>query len=212
MKPSHTVRSRTEPRVRVIEGTAHARKGRFAPRPAQRYDGFSMALHWLTLLLIIGLFGTAWAHERASDGDSAMMLMSLHRSLGLLVWLATLLRLAWKLGRGSAPPLPAVTPRIQVLAARATQSALYAILLTQPVTGFLQGIARGEAISLLGIDVPPFMAPDGHLAHLLHSLHGTTSTILLALASFHAGAALLHGLIMRDGVLTAMIPGRRETP
>lgn len=210
MNPCDATRSRTEPRVRVITGTALHPRARFEPMPPRRYDGLSMALHWLTLVLIVGLFGTAWAQERASDGDSATMLLSLHRSLGLLVWLATLARLAWKIGRGSAPPLPATTPRIQALAARITQFALYAILLAQPVTGFLQGIARGETVALFGVDVPSFMAPNGHLAHLLHSVHATTATLLLALTGLHAGAALLHGLVLRDGVLSAMIPGRRE--
>ncbi|MBV1691231.1 cytochrome b [Novosphingobium sp. G106] len=211
MNPCDATRSRTEPRVRVIEGTALQPRARFETSTPRRYDGFSMALHWLTLLLIISLFGTAWAQERASDGDSAMMLLSLHRSLGLLVWLATLVRMGWKLARGSAPPLPAATPRIQALAARVTQFALYAILLAQPVTGFLQGVARGEAVSLLGVDVPSFMAPNGHVAHLLHSVHATIATVLLALVGLHAGAALLHVLVLRDGVLGAMIPGRRET-
>lgn len=211
MNPSHVTRSRTEPRARVIEGTAHLHRGRYKPTPPRRYDGFSMALHWLTLLLILALFGTAWANERASDGDTALMLLALHRSLGLLVWLVTLVRLTWKLGRGSKPPLPATMPRIQVLAARANALALYAILLAQPVTGLLQSVARGQATSLLGLDLPAMMARSGKLAHLAHDLHETTSTVLLALVGLHAGAALIHGLALRDGVLSTMVPGLDKT-
>lgn len=166
-----------------------------------------MALHWLTLLLLLALFGTAWANERATDGESLLLLLAAHRSLGLLLWLITLVRLAWKLGRGSKPPLPAAMPRIQVLAARINELALYAILLAQPVTGLLQTIARGQATSLLGMDLPAIMARSGRLAHLAHSLHEATATVLLALVGLHAGAALIHGLALRDGVLSTMIPG-----
>lgn len=211
MNPSHATRSRTEPRVRVIEGTAHLTRARFESTTPKRYDGFSMALHWLTLLLIVALFGTAWASGRASDGDTMLLLLALHRSLGLLVWLVTLVRLAWKLGRGRKPPLPATMPRIQVLAARLNEWALYAILLAQPLTGLLQTVARGQSTSLLGMDLPAMMARSGKLAHFVHDIHETTSTVLLALVGLHAGAALIHGLALRDGVLSTMTPGLGKT-
>jgi superoxide oxidase len=214
MKASNMTRARTKTRGSANEETVDPVQ---SPRRLQgltevatprRYDGLSMALHWLTLLLLIALFATAWAREQASDGDSATLLLNLHRSFGLLVWLATLFRLAWKRTQANAPALPATTPRIQVLVARANQLALYAILLAQPVTGILQSIARGETFSLVGLAVPQVMAPNSHLAHLFRSLHATTSTVLLALVGLHAGAALFHGIVRRDGVLGMMLPGR----
>jgi cytochrome b561 len=55
------------------------------------------------------------------------------------------------------------------------------------------------------------MARDKDLAHLFHDLHEMSATVLLALIALHTTAALFHGFVLRDGVLRAMLPGRRAT-
>jgi cytochrome b561 len=173
---------------------------------AWRYDGVSIGLHWLTLLLIILLFGTAWVREQASDGDSAALLLRLHRSIGLLIWLVTLGRLAWKFGAARMPRLPGSMPRVQRWTARANEAALYALLIVQPMTGVLQSIARGKGVVLIVGLLPVVMARDKALTHLAHGIHETGATLFLGLIALHTLAALAHGLVLRDGVLHTMLP------
>jgi cytochrome b561 len=171
-----------------------------------RYDRVSMTFHWLTLLLLIVMFATMWAREGASDGDTAATLLTVHRSTGLVLWLLTLARLLWKATAGHAPALPSDLPVAQRWAARATQYALYALLLLQPITGFLQSIARGKSFPLIGLTMPTVMERNKDYTHLFHDIHETSATILLVLIGVHALAALFHGIVRRDGVLRAMVP------
>src|ERR1700684_277984 len=93
-----------------------------------RFDGATIAIHWITLLLIAAVFGTAWAHDAAEGGAQAAALLSAHRSLGLLIWLLTIARLAWRWTRGCHPPLPDSVSKPQLWAARATEYAVFRLL------------------------------------------------------------------------------------
>jgi cytochrome b561 len=173
---------------------------------ADRFDGVSMAIHWATLLLIVGVFTTAWLRGSASDGETAAALLNAHRSFGGALWLLTLVRLLWKAGMARTPALPATVGRRQHLLARANEAALYALLLLQPLTGFLQSIARGKPFALLGADVPVLMAKDKAFGHIVHEIHERGAWALLILIGLHALAALAHHFLMRDNVLRAMLP------
>lgn len=173
----------------------------------RRYDGVSMTLHWLTLLFLIALFGTVWAREHASDSNAAAQLLALHRSAGAFLWAITLVRLAWKAIASRASQFPSAMPWALRWAARGNEYALYLLLVAQPVTGFVQSIARGKPFTLLGLSIPAVAGRDKAVAHLFHNVHETTATLLLLLVGLHVGAALLHGIALRDGVLGTMLPG-----
>lgn len=179
-----------------------------AERRSRRYDAMSMIFHWLTLALLMILFGAIRAREQASDGDTAVLLLTVHRSAGTLIWIMTLARLVWKLTGARAPALPSSMPQWQQAAARANEYTLYCILIAQPVTGFLQSVMRGKPFALLGLSVPAVMARDRQAMRLLHNGHETIATVLLVLVGLHACAALFHGVVRRDGVLRSMLPGR----
>ncbi|MHB8530915.1 MAG: cytochrome b, partial [Caulobacteraceae bacterium] len=98
--------------------TAVARDQTFVERGG-RYDGAAITFHWLTLLLLIGLVASVWLLAAADDGDQATILLAVHRSLGVSIWMLTAARLAWRLSFARVPPLPATTPALQRLAARA---------------------------------------------------------------------------------------------
>jgi cytochrome b561 len=178
-------------------------------RAIARFDGVSIWFHWTTLLLIVAMFATAFARERASDGDSAAFLLMLHRSLGILLWLITLARLGWKALAGRSPALPPTISRVQRYAARMTEYGLFLLLMVQPVTGFLQSIAHGKKFALLGLSFPAVIARNRDLTSLFHAIHSTGALVLLGLIAIHAAAALLHHFVLRDDVLRAMLPGRR---
>jgi cytochrome b561 len=182
-----------------INGGQHA-------RAVARFDKVTIWLHWTTLLLIIVMFASAVARERASDGDSAALLLTLHRSTGVVLWLLTLGRLVWKVTAGRAPPLPARTSRVQRWAARTTEYGLFLLLIVQPITGFAQSIARGKPFALLGLSVPAVAARNRDLTHLFATIHADGALVLLALIAVHSMAALLHHFILRDDVLRTMLP------
>jgi cytochrome b561 len=54
------------------------------------------------------------------------------------------------------------------------------------------------------------MTIDKPLFHLPGSLHEILAWALIGLIGLHAMAALMHGFVLRDGVLDRMLPARRS--
>jgi cytochrome b561 len=181
------------------------------PVHAPRFDGLTVAIHWASLALVLALFGTAWSID-AAPPELARPLLTAHRSLGLIVWLLTLLRLVWR-GTGiRRPQHPAAMPAWQVFAARANHAALYALLLVQPLTGLGQTLLLGRAFQLLLWRVPPLVPRDRALAQLTHDLHEGGGYLLAAAVGLHALAALAHHFVVKDQVLAGMLRGRPRSP
>jgi cytochrome b561 len=161
--------------------------------------------HWTTLLLVIGLFATAWLADVASSAGRHDALVQVHRSLGLGVLGLTLFRLAWR-WRSRAPCLPADSPRAQVVAARAVHGMLYVLLVSQPLIGLVYSNARGVRVSLLLVgELPALVGRDKFLARQALAAHETVALVLLALVALHTIAALYHHIVRRDGVLRTML-------
>jgi cytochrome b561 len=178
-----------------------------------RYDAVIRGIHWLTLLLIAGVYAAAWTAHSGLAGDWYQPVMQLHRSLGLSVAALTVARLAWR-ARARVPALPEDLHPLQKAAARANEALLYLLLLAQPLLGLLQTNARGQQVDLFFLfRLPAVIGPDRLLARQLHDLHALTADALLIAVGMHAAAALYHHFIRRDEVLAAMLPARlREAP
>jgi len=186
--------------------------GELDGRDGERLDGPTIALHWLALLLLGLLFATAWARGLSADSASAGLLLALHRAGGLLLWALTVVRIVWRLTRGATLSPGASLPRVQRLAARGTQYALYVLLIAQPVLGLAHSLFRGKPFDLLVATVPALVARDAELSHRLHELHEQAAWLLLALVGLHAAAALFHRFVLRDRVLQSMLPWRGRSP
>jgi superoxide oxidase len=179
--------------------TAAARSGRF--------DSTSIVLHWLTVLLIIGQFTTAWLHEAVGHGTSlSLEILATHRTLGVLTWAVALARIVWRRRFAYLPPFPENMPKLQQWIAKANEYGLYVLLLVQPITGLGDVVFHGRPFRLFIWQVPALLAPDATIRGLFQEAHELGAKALLALIGLHAGAALFHGLVLRDGVLQRMLP------
>jgi cytochrome b561 len=177
-----------------------------AAAPAGRFDRVSIALHWATVILLLGQFASAWLLGTAPDILSTATLLAIHRSAGLLTWLVTVGRLVWRHRFAHLRPFPASMPKLQQHIAKANEYALYALLLLQPLTGLADTLLRGRPFVLFFAGIPPLLIPDRPLARWFHHVHEITATALLCLIGLHVAAALFHGVILRDGVLQRMLP------
>jgi len=170
-----------------------------------QFDGLSVRLHWLTVLLIAFQLITAFLPH---EGEEAKSLLMLHRSAGVLTLAVVVFRLIWRGRFAHLPPFPASMPKFQQWAAKINEHALYAFLVLQPLTGLADAVFHGRPFVLFGLQVPALMAMDKPLFQLSGEIHEFGARILMALIALHIGAALLHGLVLRDGVLQRMLPGR----
>ncbi len=179
-----------------------------AARPP--FDGVTIAVHATTVVLVLDLFAVALAMSQA-QGAEALTLLTVHRSLGVTVWILTLARVAWRLKWATFPPYPATMGEAQRLAARLSEYGLYLFLLAQPVTGMVQSLYRGKPFDLFYLwRVPAIVGRDRAMVHLFHAIHEWSAWAFAALIGLHASAALLHLFLIRDGVFQSMWPfGRR---
>lgn len=176
-----------------------------------RFDQVSIALHWLTVLLIVIQFSTAWLRESVDHGSGfAITLLIAHRNAGVLIWIVAIVRLVWRHNFAYLPAFPKSMPKLQQIVAKANEYGLYALLLVQPITGLGRVLFRGQPFDLLFWHVPALFAENDSIRHLLAEAHEMGAEALLALIGLHAGAALFHRLVLRDGVLQRMLPRMPE--
>ena len=173
-----------------------------------RYSSVSIAMHWLMLLLIIGVYACIELRELYPKGsDPREALKSWHFTLGLtvfaLVWLRLVLRLV-----SPTPPIEPAPPGWQNLLAKIMHIALYALMIAMPVAGWLILSGEGKPIPFWGLDLPALMGKNKELAHTLEEIHETAGLVGYYLIGLHAAASLYHHYLVKDNTLVRMLPGR----
>ena len=191
--------------MRSNSGISNALTG-VGTKPNRRYGAFAQALHWITALLVLFAFiyGPGGSEQRVYEA-SVDFDRQLHETLGLCVFVLTVLRvLWWTINRRPPPPQ---LPRSMEIASRATQWGLYLLLFALPLTGILSAWLEGHPLTLLlGAQVGPLFSPSHDLGVRIASLHGWLGDAILWLAGLHALAALYHHFIRKDDVLASMLP------
>jgi cytochrome b561 len=176
---------------------------------ATRFGAVAQSLHWLMLALIVfQMVGVQFidAFPKGSAGRS--LLTAAHESAGVLVLLLVAFRLAWR----SANLAPAASgPPWQRRLALAGHAALYLLMIAVPVAGYVVASARGHGPAFFGATLPPAMAQDRPFARTAQEVHELLAWTLVALAVAHAAVAIWHHRVLRDDVLTRMLP-RRAVP
>jgi cytochrome b561 len=107
--------------------------------------------------------------------------------------------------RNPPPPLPADLPAIQKLAAHASHWLLYLLMLVIPLVGWAMLSAGGYPVMLSdSLRLPPIFPVSPVAFAVLRHTHAWLAMLLFLTFLAHLGAALYHGLIRRDGVLSSM--------
>jgi cytochrome b561 len=170
------------------------------------FDRVTRLIHWLTAALMLLAFVLAFSIDIATSRASHIAFLQLHRSVGLTIWVLTLGRFVWRCF-AQYPDWPSDMCRSMQIAAMASEYALYALLLTQPILGLLQTNAHGDHVNLFFIgQLPALIEKNRQLAQTLLGLHKAVGFSLLGLIALHAMAALFHHFWRRDDTLTAMLP------
>ena len=169
---------------------------------ATRYDRTTIILHWVTALLVVAQWCVAQMIDWAPRGAPRVPMRSLHLSIGIILVVLILGRVAWRVTRGRR--LPAADPAALHVVAKATHWALYALMLVIVGLGLGLWWVRGDTWFLLWSPAPAGWATPG-IRRFLDHWHGTLANALMILAGVHAAAALFHRLVWRDGVLGRMV-------
>jgi len=174
-----------------------------------RFPSVSRWLHWSMAVMIVAmlLIGVGMA---ASVSPRYDFLVSIHRPLGIAIFILAAVRLVNRLVN-PPPPLPATIPPLQRFAAVASHLVLYALMFGLPLVGWAMLSAAPYPIVIFGsLRLPAILAPNPVLYAWLRHLHRVLAYLLFATFVVHFAAALLHGLIRRDGVFESMASWRRN--
>ena len=175
-----------------------------------RWPAGVAALHGLGALAILALLSLgAFMTNADLDAATKFDLYQAHKTLGWLVLWLTLLRIAQRALTKAPRPLESHSPMAR-RAARAAQSALYALTLAAALTGWarVSSALIPIPIDVLGWMSAPSIAPtNAALSQALSWAHFVIVYALAALAAAHVGAALKHQFVDRDATL-ARILGR----
>lgn len=172
---------------------------------ARQYDARTIALHWATAGLIATQWGIAQVIDLFPSGMPRVAVRSTHIVLGVVLVGVLLARVAWRATEGRR--LPAADRGALHVVAKATHWTMYGLLAAVLALGVATTWARGD--NIFGLFRLPKLDPTNpDLGEQLLGIHGTLVTVLLVLAAVHAGAALAHHYLWKDGVLRRMLPGR----
>ncbi|MDB5691005.1 MAG: cytochrome [Alphaproteobacteria bacterium] len=175
-----------------------------------RYDGVSIALHWITVVLVLLNFASAELWGLFARPTRHLMIAS-HMSLGILLSIVVVARIVWRLtpGHQVEPATRGWDDRL----AKAVQYLLYLLLLAQSALGYIVRWSEGESMSFFGLQIPPLIAPMTRAQHeTLMERHNQVGWAIIVIAAGHAAAALYHHFVLRDRVLVRMLPRGRVDP
>ena len=169
------------------------------------YDNVAVALHWLTALLVVVQFAFAITWDYFPKGTRQTM-ESVHVSLGVLLTVVIIARVAWRLMPGHQ--VSSLEIGWVKLASKAVHYLLYALLAAQAVSGFVFRWAQGHPVEFFGLFGIP--GPFGEIARpqrrLIHEVHEYVGWAIVIIAFGHALAALYHHYVLKDRVLRRMLP------
>ena len=174
---------------------------------AQSYTLTARVVHWITAAIVLTMIPVGIAMANADFGGAQDTLYHLHRSMGALLLPIALFRLYWR-ATHPAPPLPDDVPAIQALAAHATHWGLYALLVVQPIVGWVATSAYRAPVKFFWLfELPPIWAEDRAFSERMFTAHRFLGIVMAMMICAHIGGALFHHFIRRDRVLMRMVSG-----
>lgn len=177
------------------------------PTPSQFYTRTAVALHWMVGALVATAFVLGWIMADMHTSPLKLEMFSLHKWIGITVLALFFVRLLWRLTHPAPPALPMAA--WQHHAAQAAHGLLYALLLIQPLTGWLYSSASGHPVVFLGIlPLPDLIAKNPTLAPSLRELHETCAWVMVTVIGLHVLAALKHHYVDHDDTLRRMLRWR----
>jgi cytochrome b561/polyisoprenoid-binding protein YceI len=185
---------------------------------ADRFGSVSKTFHWLTALLIItlmplGLIANDLPYDTSEQLAQKAWLFSLHKTLGVAVFLVALARIGWALSQPK-PGLLHPDRKVESLAAETVHWLLYGSLVLVPLSGWIHHAAATGFAPIwwpFGQDLP--LVPKSEaVAAMFAGAHWVLTKVLAVSILLHVAGALRHHVIDKDATLRRMWFGNAAAP
>jgi cytochrome b561 len=161
-------------------------------------------LHWLMAAMVLTMLGIGVAMV-ASLADYHT-LVSLHRPLGIAILVLVVIRFIHR-QFSTLPPFPPTMSASERKIAHLSELVLYTLLFVLPLIGWgMLSAARYPIVMWGSIHLFPILPHNPMLYALLRKTHTILAYLLFAAFLAHFGAVLFHTLIVRDHLLSRMLP------
>jgi len=170
----------------------------------KNYNIVARALHWLSALVVFGMFGVGfWMVDLTYYSSWYKTAPHWHKSIGLLLAALTLFRIVWKFVK----PSPKIEGSVlEKRAAHVAHQLLYLLLFILFFSGYLISTSDGRGIDIFNwftvASMGELFANQSDISGLIHKY---MAYALIGLAILHAAAALKHHFINKDNTLRKMI-------
>lgn len=170
----------------------------------------TIALHWLCAGAMLAMLGIGLYMVRFE----AWSLYPWHKSVGVVLLVLMLARVAWRLRQGCPPALGAAS-RAEQRVAKAVHWILIVGTLAMPLTGMLFSGASGHGVGIAGLPIVPQQHDPAHPGQVIaysaawadaaQLMHAWIAYVLIGAIALHVAGAFKHHLIARDGTLRRML-------
>ncbi len=177
-----------------------------AARPALAYRPSQQAIHWIMAAIILGMLPLGFMLDRLPDGFVKNAAYEVHKSFGILVLLLAVARLVLRLLFGAPLPEPTLTDLQRRLSA-SVHHLIYVLIFVAPISGYVATSMCCAPVNLFWIVPMPIQVSGAEtLMKAIFLVHKLATYALGGLVAAHIGAALMHAILLRDGVIWRMLP------
>jgi len=161
-------------------------------------------IHWLMAILVLLMFFGILGFAAAITDEERMTMLVGHSSIGTLISIFVIIRIYKRFIKKDAVPEQNIS-KIQRQASLAVQYGIYFLLVLIPASGYLTANFHELPVMVFGnFNVNGGREFNQTLFENLKLIHQSGIYSLMGLLVLHIGAALLHGIVLRDGVLGSM--------
>ncbi len=170
----------------------------------------TISLHWLIAIVMIALLATGTYME----ANQVFALYGIHKSIGVIIFIFALYRIAWRIKNGWLTTLGSPSVRMAKLAKFVHYLLIIGTVL-MPISGFVMSAAGGFGVSVFGLELVAanpdpanpreMIAHSESLAFAGHVMHGLGGKILILAVLLHIAGAFKHHLADKDGTLKRML-------
>lgn len=173
---------------------------------SQGYGIVSRLFHWVMAVAIFGMFALGvWMVTLDYYSPYYNAAPDFHRSLGILLLIALLVRWFW---RATNPKLdPDGLSPLEQKASHVVHWGFYVLLLGLMISGYLISTPDGQPIDVFGwFSVPSIVKMRGLESSAGH-VHRVVAYVVIAIAVLHTLAALKHHFVDKSEILNRMWSG-----
>ena len=173
------------------------------------YGWISIALHWLTAILILTIWfiGSSIQSNLAAGSTDTLRL---HTSIAIAAYVLIWARIIWRLKQGHPEAMPQQKGVFYEIG-RFTHYLILAAVAAMLISGPLMVWSRGEPIFVFDwFTIPGPFGMNMELYTFLHGIHIWGSRIIIIGTVLHLGGVYKHAAFNQDGTFGKMLVASRD--